>query len=133
MLLVFSCLVMCVHREPLHLQDYSKMLYASRLLAVALLTELMAHAIDMFSLLFMSVHRKTPASSSLFKDVICIGVTRSRFGEVMLVALPTELTAHASGIFLFIYERSSGSSASSILFKDVICFEVTSFARRSTD
>src|SRR5699024_633853 len=74
----------------------STFLYASRLLAslVAVPTELMAHAIDMFSFFFMSVHRKTPASSSLFKDVRCIGVTRSRLVEVMLVALPTELMAH---------------------------------------
>ena len=94
----------------------SRLLYASRLLAslVAVPTELMAHAIDMFSFLFMSVHRKTPASSSLFKDVRCIGVTRSRLGEVMLVALPTELMAHAISVFFFDYVHSSGISASSI-------------------
>src|SRR5699024_7761333 len=94
----------------------SRLLYASRLISSVrrVRTELMSHAIDMFSFLFMSVHRKTPASSSLFKDVRCIGVTRSRLGEVMLVALPTELMAHAISVFFFDYVHSSGISASSI-------------------
>src|SRR5699024_2292097 len=94
----------------------SRLLYASRLLAslVAVPTELLAHAIDMFSYLFMSVHRKTPTSSSLYKNVRCNGFSRSRFGEVMLVALTTELMAHAISVFFFDYVDSSGISASSI-------------------
>src|SRR5699024_9321769 len=94
----------------------SRLLYASRLLAslVAVPTELMAHAIDMFSFLFMSVLRKTPASSCLFTLVRCMTLTRCRLSDYMLVALPTELMAHAISVFFFDYVHSSGISASSI-------------------
>src|SRR5699024_4794762 len=76
-----------------------------------------------FSCLFMSISRKNPASSSLFEDVWCIGVTRCRSKECSSCckvrqcsctprkpahssilddvsgSLPTELMAHVSEVF----------------------------------
>src|SRR5699024_1535339 len=94
----------------------SRLLYASRLLAslVAVPTELMAHAIDMFSFLFMIVHRNTPASPCSMIVLCCIEDSRLRLCDVMFVALPTELMAHAISVFFFDYVHSSGISASSI-------------------